>query len=119
MALFITSGPSIEAMSCRTPAILPQPSLVLASEAKIVSIQPAAEIPTGRVPFILNQDQSPFYHDHQSSWGSENIVNVLLSGIMVFAALLALGMKYFFIPRYAQWRQSGKFYVMTQGLDFR
>lgn len=111
-------GLSIEAMSPITPAIPRQPSLALATEATIVLVECAAKATAGHGLSIATQDPSPFYHDHQSSWRSEDITDVLLAGIMALAALLALAIKYLFIPLGARGQQPGRSPAITQGLDF-
>lgn len=88
------------------------------SETKIMSNQPAADASTGHVSSIPTRDPSPFDHDRQSSWRSEDISSVLLGGITALTALLALGIKYIFVPLCARGQQSGRNQAIVQKVDF-
>ena len=112
--LLSTPGPSNEAMSHLGLGVPLPPSGASASEATIVPLQPAADATSGHIPSIPTQDPSPFNHDSQSSWRSEDIANVLLGGITALAALLALGTKYFLIPLCTRGRQSGTNQAIAQ-----
>lgn len=120
--LLSTPGPSTEAkarMNSVTPAISLRLPRASASAATTVLVQHAAEATVYGMPSITTQDPSPFNHDQQSSWRSEDITNVLLGGITTLGSLLALGIMYHFRPLYARRQQSGRSQDIAQGPDFR
>ena len=112
--LLFTSAPPVEVISHLPSGVPLQPPGASVSGTKIISNQPAADASTGNVSSIPTQTPSPFYHNHQSSWRSEDISNVLVGSITALAALLALGIKYIFMPLHARGQQSGRNQAMVQ-----
>lgn len=112
--LLSTPGPFVEVVSSLLSGAPLQQPWAPGSATTITPIQPAADAPTGHVPSIPTQDPSPFYHDHPASWRSEDITNILLGALTALAALLALVIKYIFIPLCARGQQSGMYQVIVK-----